>query len=328
MPEPDPLVSDLAPEGDGEREHSSDTLMATRPRHPNGRDKRQTGKQTRRDRLPPGLHLAMQPIMSITAPSESLDFEVLLRVRAPDGSVQAANKLIATAEQSGDIAAIDTWVMTTVLEWFREHRMALINTRFICVNLSASSINDAHFLEETFSLFVRFQDVVPYLCLQISESVALNNLAGTQHFISRVHHMGGKIALDNFGSGYSSFKYVRHLSTDVLKIDDELVRTMHAHPTDIAIVEAMVMLARNLGMRSIASQVENINTLRVLTELGVDYVQGFLVARPQEAMAILGASSTTSFVEDPAVAKFVQDMGNTDKQSTPALASKQKSQLH
>ncbi|KLU25708.1 hypothetical protein EOS_13310 [Caballeronia mineralivorans PML1(12)] len=270
----------------------------------------------------------MQPIMSITAPSESLDFEVLLRVRAPNGSVQAAGKLIATAEQSGDIAAIDTWVMTTVLEWFRKHRTALINTRFICVNLSANSINDAHFLEETFSLFVRFQDVVPYLCLQISESVALNNLASTQHFISRVHHMGGKIALDNFGSGYSSFKYVRHLSIDVLKIDGELVRTMHAHPTDIAIVEAMVILARNLGMRSIASQVENINTLRVLTELGVDYVQGFLVARPQEAMAILGASSTTSFVEDPAVAKFIQGMGNTDKQSTPTLAPKQKSQLH
>jgi EAL domain-containing protein (putative c-di-GMP-specific phosphodiesterase class I) len=130
----------------------------------------------------------MQPIMSMTAPAESLDFEVLLRVRAPDGSAPAAAKVIATAEKSGDIAAIDTWVMTTVLEWFRKHGAALINTGSICVNLSASSINDAHFLEETLSLFMRFQDIVPYLCLQITENVALNNLASAQHFISRVHH--------------------------------------------------------------------------------------------------------------------------------------------
>jgi len=327
-PESDFLTPGLAPEGNGEGEHSLDTLMATRARQANGRDERQTGEQTRRDRLPPGLRLAMQPIMSMTAPAESLDFEVLLRVGAPDGSVQAAAKVIATAEQSGDIAAIDTWVMTTVLEWFRKHRAALINTGFICVNLSASSINDAHFLEETLSLFMRFQDIVPYLCLQITENVALNNLASTQHFISRVRHMGGKIALDNFGSGYSSFKYLRHLSADVLKIDGELVHAMCAHPADMAIVEAIVMLARNLGMRSIASRVENIHTLRVLTELGVDYVQGFLVARPQEAMAIVGASSAISFVEDPAVAKFIQDMGNADKQSTPTRPPLDKTQLH
>ena len=314
------IIPDLAPEGNGRRGLSLDTLIAAQPRPADGGNgnERQPGGRTRcRDRLPPGLHLVMQPIMSTTAPAESLNFEVLLRVRTPDGSLQAADNLIASAEQSGCITAIDTWVMTTVLEWFRKHRTALTSTQFICLSLSASSINDAHFLEETLSLFVRFQEIVPYLCLQIRENVALKNLASTQHFISRVHDMRVKIALDNFGSGYSSFKYVRHLSADVLKIDGELVRTMCAHPTDIAVVEAIVMLARNLGMRSIASQVENIDTLRVLTELGVDYVQGFLVASPQEAMAIVGASSTTTFTENSAVAKYIQDIGNAGRQSIP-----------
>jgi EAL domain-containing protein (putative c-di-GMP-specific phosphodiesterase class I) len=224
--------------------------------------------------------------------------------------------------------AIDTWVITIALEWFRKYRNVLTSTRFICVSLSASSINDARFHEETLALFIRFQEIVPYLCLQISESVALKNLASTQHFISRVHDMRGKIALDNFGSGFSSFKYVRHLSADVLKIDGELVRTMCAHPADIAVVEAIVMLAHNLGMRSIAPRVENIGTLRVLAELGVDYVQGFLVARPQEAMAIVGASPTATFTENLAVAKFIEDIGNAGRQSIRTQPPLNKAQLH
>jgi EAL domain-containing protein (putative c-di-GMP-specific phosphodiesterase class I) len=278
--------------------------------------------------LPPGLHLAMQPIMSMNAPTALFNFEVLLRILAPDRSLQAAEDVIATAEQSGDTAAIDTWTMTTVLEWFRKHRASLTNTRFICVGLFASSINNEHFLKETLSLFERFQDIVPYLCLQIDVSVTLNNLASIQHFISRVHRMGGKIALDNFGSGHSSFEHVRHLSADVLKIDGELVRDMCAHPTDIAVVDAIIMLARNLGMSSIASGVETVHTLRALTELGVGYVQGSLVARPQEAMAIVGASSITSFVEDPAMTKFIQDMSSAEQHSTPTHRPLDKAQLH
>jgi EAL domain-containing protein (putative c-di-GMP-specific phosphodiesterase class I) len=328
LPEPDVLVQEASSDRHRRGETISDTCMATGHGRAGGPNEHRTGGQARRDRLPPGLFLAMQPIMSMTAPTESLNFEVLLRVRAPDGSVQAAGKAIAIAEKSGNIAAIDTWVITTVLEWVRKHRAALTNTRFICVNLSGSSISDAHFVEDILALFARYQDIVPFLCLEITESVALSNLENTQRFISHVHDMGGKIALDDFASGYNSFKYLRNLSADALKIDGEFIRTMCAHPTDIAIVAAIVTLARNLGMRSIAEWVENIHTLRVLKDVGVDYVQGFLVAKPQEAMAILGASSAASFVEDPAAVQFIRNIGNTDTGFEPSLPSIDKSKLH
>ncbi|MDR5797040.1 EAL domain-containing protein [Caballeronia sp. LZ008] len=261
-----------------------------------------------RNRLPPGLFLVMQPIMSLTKPTESLNFEVLLRMRAPDGATLPAGKVIVAAEESGNIAAIDRWVISTLLDWIEAHRHQLGNTQFICVNLSGGSLNDEQFMEDIFALFARHQSIVHYLCLEITESVALHDLENTQRFIARVHDMGGKIALDDFGAGYTSFKYLKALSADALKIDGEFVRSMCAHPADIAIVEAIVALARNLGMRSVAEWVEDIDTLRALQEIGVDYVQGFLVARPQDSSAILAASSAASFVKDPEVIGFVESL--------------------
>ncbi|QIE27812.1 EAL domain protein (plasmid) [Caballeronia sp. SBC1] len=266
-----------------------------------------------RNRLPPGLFLVMQPIMSLSAPTESLNFEVLLRMRAPDGATLPAGKVIVAAEESGNIAAIDKWVIATLLEWIEKHQASLTNTRFICVNLSGGSLNDEQFMEDVFALFARFRQFVPYLCLEITESVALHDLGNTQRFIARVHEMGGKIALDDFGAGYTSFKYLKDLSADALKIDGEFIRTMCAHPADIAIVEAIVALARNLGMRSVAEWVEDVDTLRALKEIGVDYVQGYLIAKPQESSAILAASSAASFVKDLEVVQFIDSIVVPDK---------------
>ncbi|WP_370467312.1 putative bifunctional diguanylate cyclase/phosphodiesterase [Caballeronia sp. BR00000012568055] len=259
-----------------------------------------------RNRLPPGLFLVMQPIMSLSAPTESLNFEVLLRMKAPDGTTLPAGKVIVAAEESGNIAAIDRWVISTLLEWIEAHRHELKNTQFICVNLSGGSLNDEQFMEDIFALFARYPSTVHYLCLEITESVALHDLENTQRFIARVHDMGGKIALDDFGAGYTSFKYLKALSADALKIDGEFVRSMCAHPADIAIVEAIVALARNLGMRSVAEWVEDIDTLRALQEIGVDYVQGYLIARPQDSSAIIAAQSAASFVKDAEVVSFVE----------------------
>jgi diguanylate cyclase (GGDEF)-like protein len=260
------------------------------------------------NRLPGGLFLVMQPIMSLATPTASLDFEVLLRWRAPDGSTLPAGKVIVAAEESGNIAAIDRWVLATVLEWIDTNRHALQKTRFVCVNLSGGSLNDEQFMEDIFALFARHRSIIRYLCLEITESIALHDLENTQRFIARVHEMGGKIALDDFGAGYTSFKYLKDLSADALKIDGEFIRTMCAHPADTAIVEAIVALARNLGMRSIAEWVEDADTLRLLKEIGVDYVQGFVIAKPQESAAILAASSAASFVTDRATQEFIDSL--------------------
>jgi diguanylate cyclase (GGDEF)-like protein len=280
------------------------------------------------NRLPSGLFLVMQPIMSLAAPTESLDFEVLLRWRAPDGSTLPAGKVIVAAEESGNIAAIDRWVLSSVLDWLEANRASLSKTRFICVNLSGGSLNDEQFMEDIFALFARHRSIIRYLCLEITESVALHDLENTQRFISRVHDMGGKIALDDFGAGYTSFKYLKDLSADALKIDGEFIRTMCAHPADTAIVEAIVALARNLGMRSIAEWVEDAETLRALREIGVDYVQGFVIAKPQESTAILAASSAASFIKDAATQRFVDSLALDPDQIEEVYEVRARADLH
>ncbi|WP_024904644.1 putative bifunctional diguanylate cyclase/phosphodiesterase [Robbsia andropogonis] len=256
-------------------------------------------------RLPESLFLVMQPIMSMRAPTQALDFEVLLRMRAPDGSVTTATRLIAAAEDSGNIVAIDRWVLSTTLAWLSKHHTLLTNTNFVCVNLSAGSLNDEQFLDSLFELFSRHEDVVHFLCLEITESVALHDLEHTERFISRVHDIGAKIAIDDFGAGQTSLRYLKMLSADALKIDGEFVRTMCKHPADVAIVEAIVTLARNLGMRSIAEWVEDFETLRALQELGVDYVQGFGIATPQLPDDVLAATSAASFVTNAELMNYL-----------------------
>jgi diguanylate cyclase (GGDEF)-like protein len=267
------------------------------------------------DLEPLGLMLHMQPIMSLRAPGQSLNFEVLLRMRGPDGEMIPAAKIIQAAERSGNIAAIDRWVVTTTLEWLQHHRAELPHTRFVCVNLSGGSLNDEQFIEDVFAVLAQFGSLVEMLCFEITEGVALHDLDNTRRFIARVHELGGKIALDDFGAGYTSFNYLKELSADALKIDGAFIKSMASHPANVAIVEAIVALARNLGMRSIAEWVEDYNTLAALAELGVDYVQGYLIAKPMSGELILGACSAAAFIEDAQVAAFVS--GNARRRGEP-----------
>lgn len=257
--------------------------------------------------LPAGLFIEMQPIMSLCAPEESLNFEVLVRLHDADNKVVPATKVIAAAEENGNIAAIDRWVMRTVLEWLTQHRMQLPRTKFVCVNLSGASLNDEKFIQDIFLILAEHLQVVPLLCIEITESIALHDLEHTSRFIERLQALGAKVALDDFGAGYTSFTYLKNLSADALKIDGEFIQNMNTHPANEAIVEAIVELARNLGMKSIAEWVGDCAMIEALANLGVDYVQGYVVAKPQSPEAILSAHSAASFITDPALIRFVSD---------------------
>ncbi|AIY42001.1 diguanylate cyclase/phosphodiesterase (GGDEF & EAL domains) with PAS/PAC sensor [Collimonas arenae] len=262
--------------------------------------------------LPPGLFVEMQPIMSLKEPEASLNFEVLLRLRDSDNKVVPATRVIAAAEENGSIAVIDRWVMTTVLEWLDQHQSQLPLTRFVCVNLSGASLNDEKFIQDLFLIMEKHLKVVPMLCIEVTESVALHDLEHTSRIIERLQALGAKVALDDFGAGYTSFTYLKSLSADALKIDGAFIQSMNKHPANEAIVEAIVELARNLGMKSIAEWVEDCAMIEALAKLGVDYVQGFIVAKPQSPDAILSARSAASFITDPDVARFVAERSNTD----------------
>ncbi len=261
-----------------------------------------------------GLFLMMQPIMSLTAPHDSLNFEVLLRMLDHDGKLVPTDLLISAGESSGRMSVIDRWVLSSTLAWMNTHQQSLKNTRFVCINLSGASLNDEKFLQDVYAMLELNIHTVTHLCLEITESVALHDLNNTRRFVDKVRSYGAKVALDDFGAGYTSFSYLKELTADLLKIDGSFIVDMNRHPANVAIVEAIVSLARNLGMKTIAEWAEDAATVQTLTEIGVDYVQGYVVARPQIPENLLVASSSASFVVDEDLAQFLSLLGKSAEQ--------------
>ncbi|WP_249931313.1 EAL domain-containing protein [Ramlibacter sp. 2FC] len=259
-----------------------------------------------------GFYLEMQPIMSLKAPYQSLNFEVLLRMRDPQGQFVPTARVIAAAENSGRMGMIDRWVLTTTLNWIQAHLPRLAQTRFVCMNLSGSSLNDEKFIQDVFAQLEQHRDIAPRLCLEITESVALHDIEKTRQFIDQVRAYGAKVALDDFGAGYTSFSYLKDLPSDLLKIDGSLIVNINHHPANVSIVEAIVSLGRNLGMKTVAEWAEDHAAVQTLAEIGVDYVQGYAIARPLAAERLLRASSSASFIEDQALIQLIRALSQSE----------------
>lgn len=255
---------------------------------------------------PEGLFLVMQPLMSLKNPYAALNFEVLLRMRRADNAIEPAWRVITAAEKNGLIAIIDRWVLRNILEWIDEHYDRLGTTRFIDVNMSGGSLNDERFIADAFAMLRQHSRAAKKICLEITESVAVSDIENTTKFADQARDLGCRIALDDFGVGYTSFTYLSRLPVDVLKLDGSLIVRALSHPTNLSIIESIAGLTRNLGMTSIAEWTENLDTVKAMVEAGVDYIQGFIIAEPQLPAAILQASSAADFIKDPDVEHYVR----------------------
>jgi EAL domain-containing protein (putative c-di-GMP-specific phosphodiesterase class I) len=250
----------------------------------------------------------MQPIMAVHDPFGSLDFEVLLRARAPDGSFMPAGRVISVAEAHGRVGVIDRWVLSTVLEWLDANLAQLTSTRFVTVNFSGASINDEQFMTDAYAMLRAHPRAASRLCAEITEGVALRDFSQTRRVIDRLREFDVKLALDDFGAGYTSFMYLSDLQADVIKIDGAIVESAARHPSRLSIVQAISDLSRNLGMRSIAEWVEDAATLRAMAEVGIDYIQGFGIARPMPPAEILLAPHAAHWINDAAMRKALADI--------------------
>lgn len=263
--------------------------------------------------LPRGLNLFMQPILSLRAPEKSLNFEILLRFKDAGGRMVPIPRILNAALASGNMARLDKWVLTETLRWLQANHRLIPNTRFVAVNLSGTSLNDQAFLEDLIEILRTYQSVVHYLCLEITEGVALNDLAYTNIFIEKLKECGATIALDDFGAGYTSFSYLRDLRADALKIDGAFVRSINDHPANIAIVASIVELAQNLGMRSIAEGVEDPTMLEILAEMGVDYVQGYAITRPQPLDDVTAVNSSANFMHEERMRSVIEKLAEVQR---------------
>lgn len=257
--------------------------------------------------IPRGFHLKMQAIMSLQKPLNNLSFEVLLHVNNSQGSTIPAGKVIAAAEETGMISIIDKWVFTTSLKWLETHHLQLKTLQHLNINVSGVSLNDDRFIKDLFVTLDKYEHLCKHLCIEITESVALQNLERTRHFMQRLQAKGICIALDDFGAGYTSFSYLQELPADFIKIDGTLIKNILKKDKNIAIVRTITELAHNLGMRSIAEWAEDTETLALLRHLKVDYVQGWIISKAISPDKVLDITDVHDLITQNSVVEFLNE---------------------
>ncbi len=260
-----------------------------------------------RQRIPTDRYfLEFQPIVPLSVASGSLNYEVLIRMRDEQGGVIQPGKFIGAAERNGLMSQIDRWVLRTTLEWIDSHPNHRDRLAFATINISGASLNDARFVDDAFAMIADHPRAMSKLCFEITESVALNDLDSTRRFVDRVRAYGSKLALDDFGAGYTSFNYLKEIPADFIKIDGSFVKDINRNPANYAITRTIVDLTHELGMRSIAEWAETPDTIASLIELKVDYGQGFGLARPMAKELVTDAASSAALVRDPQVIAMLE----------------------
>jgi diguanylate cyclase (GGDEF)-like protein/PAS domain S-box-containing protein len=215
--------------------------------------------------------------------------ELLVRMVDNDGTLIPPNKLIPAAERFRHMADLDRWIIHHALELIAG-RHATQGFRSYAINLSGQSLGQADLLGYVKREILRSGVDPQLITFEITETAAIHNVALAAQFMADLKRMGCQFALDDFGSGLSSFGYLKMLPVDYLKIDGSFVRNMLRDSHDHSIVIAITQIAKTLGIRCVAEFIEDHDTLIALKEIGVDYGQGFYLHRP-EALPGFGVSS-------------------------------------
>ena len=219
------------------------------------------------------FELFSQPIVELGS-GEIVQRELLLRMRNPDGqSVIAPAIFIPVAEQAGLMPAIDSWVVNRSME-------LAAGGLAVELNVSACSIADPNFVQAIRDALRRTRADPAMVVVEITETAMLHDEVSGRKFVEQLHALGCRVALDDFGTGYGGFTYLKQLPIDFLKIDVEFVRDLPYSAASRSVVGAIVRLAQDFGLKTVAEGVEEGTTLDLLLELGVDYAQGYHIARP------------------------------------------------
>gem|GEM_PF-1031631 len=241
--------------------------------------------------------LFYQTIVPVDSPGcapAQLHYELLLRMRDEGGVPVPPGAFLPAAERYGLASALDRWVVNTALDWLQGQPGHLQNLSLCAINLSGHSIGDEGFLEYLSDCIERHCVPPEKLCFEITETAAISNLARASVFIQALRSRGCRFALDDFGSGLSSFAYLKSLSVDYLKIDGVFVREIATSAVDRAMVSSINELGHVTGKRTVAEFVEDNATLEVLRELGVDFAQGYGISRPAPIASLLDLPDSAS----------------------------------
>jgi EAL domain-containing protein (putative c-di-GMP-specific phosphodiesterase class I) len=235
------------------------------------------------------LELYSQPIIATRPDSPRLPpfHELLVRLRDDDGELILPGEFIPAAERYNIVSAIDRWVLEHAVARLREFLAAGLEPPLLALNLSGISICERSFLDH---VLAQLEDplIGRNLCFEISETAVITSLSQAVFFMQEVKKRGCRFSLDDFGTGMSSFHYLKSLPVDFLKIDGQFVGNLGTDPVDRSMVEAITKVAGALGIATIAERVETAEALEQLTQLGVDFAQGFQLARPEPLRPVVG----------------------------------------
>jgi EAL domain-containing protein (putative c-di-GMP-specific phosphodiesterase class I) len=242
------------------------------------------------------LELYYQPIVSIGAnPDQRRHYELLLRMRGEQGQIVLPAEFIPAAERYNLMPAIDRWVVQHALGALAHYRLDgdPRDAYTVSINLSGNSLNDERFLEFLINE-LQSHDLSPgAVCFEITETAAIANLANVVHFMRELKARGCMFSLDDFGSGLSSFMYLKNLPVDYLKIDGQFIQHVTTDRVDRSMVEAIRQVGHAMGIKTIAERVDSADVLLCLATLGVDYAQGNYIALPESVEALSRITRST-----------------------------------
>lgn len=245
--------------------HSQDVLHATLLQHA-----MQQGR----------LLLYAQPIADLSWADNGVHhYEFLLRIRDEDNEIVSAGSLIASAERFGLMSDIDRWVIENALQQAPQFIATTPNV-VLSINVSGNSLSDPGLTDYVISKLKQYNIKPSNICFEITETAAINNLQQATTFIQQVRQHGCKFSLDDFGSGLSSFTYLKNLAVDYLKIDGVFVKHMLNDPIDHAMVAAINQVGHTMNIKTIAEFACSELIIQRLKQMGVDYAQGFAVGEP------------------------------------------------
>jgi diguanylate cyclase (GGDEF)-like protein len=224
--------------------------------------------------------LRYQPIVQISS-GETTHHEVLLRMRADNGSLIAPDAFLPAAVRFGLMADIDTWMIENAIKALAEYRYGNPDLQF-SINLSANAFEAENLGAFVASQLKKYDVPAASVIFEITESLAVRHLSHVEQQIAVLRELGCEVALDDFGTGYSSFSYIQQLTVDYIKIDGSFITDLVNKRVDQKIVQLIGEIGREAGMKTIAEYVQSSEALSLLGKLGIDYAQGYYIGRPMK----------------------------------------------
>ena len=236
------------------------------------------------------LRLFYQTIAPIDDLSpDSGHYEIFVRMIDDDGATIPPGAFIPAAERYNLIQEIDLWVIKNALAWVGDHNARNPSELELCaLNISGASIGDATCRKEIIDYLDHYGVPGEKICFEVTETAAITNLESARKFIHALKRKGCKFALDDFGSGLSSFGYLKNLPVDYLKIDGAFIRDIHNNSVDSVMVQSINTIGHEMGLKTIAEFVESEAHVDHLRRINIDYVQGYHIGKPQPLEQLQG----------------------------------------